>query len=936
MKLLCTLIAFLILNHKPVAQNPWLEANLQKSFYSGISISCADVNGDAIDDLLILDQSKHLWLGINNGFAKFNWISLPFHQTNSAYSINVADIDRNGYNDIIISGESIQLNAFFQDLNGFKHLIIDNTSLFSQAACLYDINQDGWLDFTLCDDNAVSRIYLNNESGQLVLDSSLINLNLADPSKNGGNYGCTWADFEWDGDPDLYISKCRPGVNDPRDLRRVNLFYRKDTTRWSEKAYDVNLDIGDQSWIAVVRDFDNDGLPDIFVVNHYTPSKIFKQNTDHTFKDVTLLSGLSYSGIAIQAIPMDVDNDGDLDILISGSSAELWLNLGNFRFVKTAAHFTDQPFSSCATGDFNRDGFLDVYVSYADLLNAPGNKKDKLWINPGNTNHYCALNLVGHQSNSNGVGTRVKLSSGGRNQFKELFAGESYGIQNSLNLHFGIGEHTVIDSLIVYWPSGNVDRFFKLKADRYYSIRESECLHDFTRLDPAREYIFCNGIDTILVADSTLYSVVWNDGTRGYGIKIKSEGVYFYTARTNQNCPVISNPVSIKSGNTSTHKLNHPDDKILCDGQQLELEMNSPEQVLWSTGQTSKTLTVDKTGSYFGSIQAYCGTEYSDTIQITVVDLPERPFIPPRQIYGKQAIEIEGDTENLNWYDSLYSSAPLFTGKVFKTDTIFSTRSYWLERFETHPYKFRRGGLQKPDFVSSPYHAEFINNQMFFHVYADLILDSVTVYTKDAGVRQIELLNNGGVVLHSSRIKLDTGKTRIYLGYNIPRSTQAYILTTNTQTNQESFGNKSPRLFRSDRNFTYPFFIEDKMRINTSDKGDSYYYYFYDWVIREQDQVCRSERTEVKVVLMPLQNLDEQHKVVLHRLDHSGNIYISSGFNSGFQIELYSIQAQKIKSYDEVSNFQTIQLPELTPGVYMLKVFSKKQDRYAIFKWIQN
>jgi hypothetical protein len=70
-------LLFFIITVNISAQSFWIEANTHKQFYSGVSMSSADVNGDGIDDLLILDYSKQLWLGINNGSAQFLWTPLP-------------------------------------------------------------------------------------------------------------------------------------------------------------------------------------------------------------------------------------------------------------------------------------------------------------------------------------------------------------------------------------------------------------------------------------------------------------------------------------------------------------------------------------------------------------------------------------------------------------------------------------------------------------------------------------------------------------------------------------------------------------------------------------------------------------------------------------------------------------------------------------------
>ncbi|HEX5626014.1 MAG TPA: VCBS repeat-containing protein, partial [Saprospiraceae bacterium] len=385
------LTLFLFLNNVSNAQAAWTEGPTGQRFFSGIPLSCADVNGDGVDDLIILDQAKHLWLGLHDGISRFFWISLPYHQTFAAWSVNVADIDNNGWNDILISGESTGLVVLYQTAGNFIPRVADARYFFSQAAAAYDINQDGWLDFTLCDDNNATRIYLNNGAGELEYDTALINLTLPEAGKSGGNYGCIWSDYDRDGDGDLYLSKCRAGVDDPKDARRINLHYVKDSAGWTERGAYNGVDVSDQSWVSLMEDFDRDGLFDLLVVNHYTPCRIFHQKPDHRFEERTAESGLEFSAIAIQAVPGDFDNDGDIDVLLTGNTVELWLNDGQMRFTKADLHPGDRRFSSCAAGDFNGDGWLDVYASYADLLNTPNNQHDRLWLNPGGSHHHAGF-----------------------------------------------------------------------------------------------------------------------------------------------------------------------------------------------------------------------------------------------------------------------------------------------------------------------------------------------------------------------------------------------------------------------------------------------------------------------------------------------------------------------------------------------------------------
>ena len=277
------------------------------------------------------------------------------------------------------------------------------------------------------------------------------------PSGGGSAHGMVAADFNNDGWPDLYLAVWQ-GEN--------RMFLNTGEGRFVDAT---TTEIGDpgRAFGAAVGDIDNDGDLDLFhasgaSIGSPIPSRslMLLNLGDATYLDVTEGVGLGdtyaldVTGPGLQ----DIDNDGDLDLLIA-SPQFLFLNDGHGLF----ENHTDLSGLALSTfglsvpptfGDYDGDGFLDLIFT-----------EGKLYRNRGNANHWLRVELVGIESNRSGIGTRVFATTGERRQMREILGGNGFS-QNELVAHFGLGEHTIVDTLEIHWPSGTVDRFFDVVADQ--------------------------------------------------------------------------------------------------------------------------------------------------------------------------------------------------------------------------------------------------------------------------------------------------------------------------------------------------------------------------------------------------------------------------------------------------------------------------------------
>ena len=450
------------------------------NLYGTHPISVADINGDGYDDLVVLDDFK-LFIQDPSG-AEFEEIDLDYSDGGAAWGICTGDINNDGYSDVLyggyFNGLSIVSHSPFIDLYFKTNHDEDDFMVFLQGVNFADLDNDGNLDIFACHDVGPSRIYLGDGTGNFTQNTSIIDTELNGGGENdAGNYGSLFTDINNDGLIDLYIAKCRQGVSDPTDPRRINiLFINNGDGTFTESAEDWGIDIGEQSWSADFGDIDNDGDMDLLLGEHTGEFvQVYINNGDETFSDITTAAGLSssFDYHVIQSKFADFDNDGFLDIIVAGSSHIMFAhNNGDntFDIVDDANVFSTT--NSFALGDLNHDGYTDFYSTPGGYGAWGSSGSDSLYLNDGGENNFLTFDLEGVLSNRDGIGARVTIYGPFGQQMREIRSGESYGIQNSLTANFGLGLATSIDSAIISWPSGIIDKLLATEANQFLTIEE--------------------------------------------------------------------------------------------------------------------------------------------------------------------------------------------------------------------------------------------------------------------------------------------------------------------------------------------------------------------------------------------------------------------------------------------------------------------------------
>jgi enediyne biosynthesis protein E4 len=486
-------------------------------------LAAFDYDGDGRSDIFFTNgaalpslkkESPKYWnrLFRNEGGMRFKDVTEEAGVAGEGYSMGAAagDYNNDGHVDLFVAGVNRNIlyrnrgDGTFEDVTekaGIK------SGKWAVAGAWLDYNNDGLLDLFVvnyahwsldnnrfCGDPSrnirvychpmyfeglTNTLYRNRGDGTFedVTEKSGIG------KHQGRGMGIAIADYDDDGFMDVFVTN---------DNQANFLFHNRGDGTFEEVALEAGVALMNtgqpvSNMGADFRDYDNDGLPDIFVTDLNNETfPLFHNLGGGMFEDASFpsrISSLSASRGGWSAAMVDLNNDGWKDLISTNSHADdnveefsayhyrqpnsIFANLADGTFWDVSAEAgpdfqVPRAHRGLAFGDFNQDGKIDMVVA---SLQDPA----ELWQNNSPAeNHWIILKLVGTKSNRDGIGARVRIGK----QHNHMTTAMGYASSSHFGVHFGLGKTAKIEEIEIRWPSGIVQKLQNVVVDEVLKVEE--------------------------------------------------------------------------------------------------------------------------------------------------------------------------------------------------------------------------------------------------------------------------------------------------------------------------------------------------------------------------------------------------------------------------------------------------------------------------------
>ncbi|MGA0434833.1 MAG: FG-GAP-like repeat-containing protein [Flavobacteriales bacterium] len=435
------------------------------------AVAIGDFDNDGREDIYVGTKFAANSLFRNVGDMHFEEVAVPagVADPSTTNAVIWGDFNNDGWLDLV-TGNYLQANRLYLNLgDGTFEDATASWNAGNEGPCrslhAADFDQDGWLDLYVVNINSHNAMLRN--VGGTGFENITFPTNTVD---TGIGMGALFFDSDNDGDVDLYLT---------HDGNQVNKFYRNNGNgSFSQVASEVGLDYQGNCMGVDAADINHDGWMDLYITDLY-PSELFMNNGDGTYTALAEEAGVDDSGMTWGCIFFDYDHDSESDLYIVNDYAfaplpnRLYRGLGDgtFEWVSEGDSILNHNHSDygLAAADLDGDGDWDLAIATPGSPTQPG---FQILENLNESGHFIGFSLEGTSSNRSAIGARAAVHFADQVRYDEVHCGQGYSGASSLQLHFGLGEETFVDSLVIRWPNGMESVHGPLPADTVHHIIE--------------------------------------------------------------------------------------------------------------------------------------------------------------------------------------------------------------------------------------------------------------------------------------------------------------------------------------------------------------------------------------------------------------------------------------------------------------------------------
>ncbi|TND10182.1 MAG: ASPIC/UnbV domain-containing protein [Bacteroidetes bacterium] len=478
------------------------------------SVNWVDVNNDNLVDCFITNgpsggQDNMLYLNIGNGtFIPENSLDTIVNDGKPSDGATFADYDNDGVLDCFVANWYNVNNMLYRGTLFVGFLIFQTGDIvtdggYSETGSWGDYDNDGYVDMYVTNSAGTMRNFLYHNNG----DHTFTKILTGSPVTDQRESRCVnWTDIDSDNDLDLFVTN-ESGQNE-------NLYRNDGGGNFTSITTGALLTDGGKTMSGSWGDYDNDGDLDVFLANDQGNNALFRNDGNFNFTKIVSDTVSNSGGNSFSSDWSDVDNDGDLDLFVTNAFTTparlvnfFYLNNGNGSFTRNSTSIlaNDSAWSyGCAFGDYDNDGFEDLAVATCRFNSMDEN--DFLYHNDGNSNHWITIRLAGTNTNRAAIGTKIRVHAVINGvptwQLREISAQTSYCGQHDLRAHFGLGNATMIDSVIVEWLGQTAETYTNISADQFITITEGSGVTGIPAKQDAEEiFIYPNPAESMITVE---------------------------------------------------------------------------------------------------------------------------------------------------------------------------------------------------------------------------------------------------------------------------------------------------------------------------------------------------------------------------------------------------------------------------------------------------